>query len=246
MPMWIPMFLGVPRIVGLVLNGRGQNTACVKDTSELLRRCWGHSESEVEPGILKQIIIQRTSEVSEKLQDEIAMVHRSIQSMREEQMEGVSAFSRFATLLRRVPRVFFHAKTKTEGLDEEDGSRPPNTEVDAIMLSCDEANFLCEAIDETRFVVRAISSSSCAALSTALQRRRMCFHPLAIYATIAARQREAIKNLLGKKVPFCPVLRGAIINSWTASRFNGTPSEEILKVCSDRLAEAESMEAPEE
>ncbi|CAK9088359.1 unnamed protein product [Durusdinium trenchii] len=68
----------------------------------------------------------------------------------------------------------------------------------------------------------------------------------AIYATIAARQREAIKNLLGKKVPFCPVLRGAIINSWTASRFNGTPSEEILKVCSDRLAEAESMEAPEE
>lgn len=70
------------KIVGLVLNGRGQNTACVKDTSELLR-------------ILKQIIIQRTSEVSEKLQDEIAMVHRSIQSMREEQMEGVSAFSRF-------------------------------------------------------------------------------------------------------------------------------------------------------
>lgn len=24
-------------MVGLVLNGRGQNTACVKDTSELLR-----------------------------------------------------------------------------------------------------------------------------------------------------------------------------------------------------------------
>jgi len=60
------------KIVSLVLNGRGQNTACVKDTSELLR-------------ILKQIIIQRTSEVSEKFQDEIASVHRSLHYLREEQ-----------------------------------------------------------------------------------------------------------------------------------------------------------------
>eukprot|EP00439_Symbiodinium_sp_Y106_P081895 s47_g21.t1 len=63
------------RIVGLVLNGRGQNTACVKDTSELLR-------------ILKQIIIQKTGETTEKLQDEIGIVHRSLQSMREEQFEN--------------------------------------------------------------------------------------------------------------------------------------------------------------
>lgn len=63
------------RIVGLVLNGRGQNTACVKDTSELLR-------------ILKQIIIQKTGEATEKLQDEIGIVHRSLQSMREEQFES--------------------------------------------------------------------------------------------------------------------------------------------------------------
>lgn len=59
------------KIVSLVLNGRGHNTASVKDTSELLR-------------ILKQIIIQRTSEMSEKFHDEIATVHRSIQFLRED------------------------------------------------------------------------------------------------------------------------------------------------------------------
>eukprot|EP00435_Cladocopium_sp_Y103_P055164 s1968_g18.t1 len=39
--------------------------------------------------ILKQIIIQRTSEMSEKFQDEIAIVHRSIQFLREDQDSGV-------------------------------------------------------------------------------------------------------------------------------------------------------------
>ncbi|CAJ1382932.1 unnamed protein product [Effrenium voratum] len=63
------------KIVSLVLNGRGQNTACVKDTSELLR-------------ILKQTIIQRTSEATDKLQEEISTVYRTIQTMREEQFEA--------------------------------------------------------------------------------------------------------------------------------------------------------------
>lgn len=65
------------KMVSLVLNGRGQNTASVKDTSELLR-------------ILKQIIIQRTSEMSEKFHDEIAIVHRSIQFLREDPDSGVA------------------------------------------------------------------------------------------------------------------------------------------------------------
>lgn len=49
----------------------------MKDTSELLR-------------ILKQIIIQRTSEMSEKFHDEIAIVHRSIQFLREDPDSGVA------------------------------------------------------------------------------------------------------------------------------------------------------------
>eukprot|EP00435_Cladocopium_sp_Y103_P061241 s1968_g22.t2 len=79
----------------------------------------------------------------------------------------------------------------------------------------------------------------------------------AIYATIAARQREALKNLANSKakVAFCPILKGAIIESWAASQMIAMDAEswkswkslqEILEKCEEQLAIAEQWVAPED
>ena len=115
--------------------------------------------------------------------------------------------------------------------------------VDAIYLTGEDVKdvtFLCEAVDETRFAVRAIHEISSKSLSLALQKQLMeceC-RPIAIYATVAGGQREALKNLVAgrkaTKVTFNPVLKGAIIDSWYARLVGENDvKEEIFNRCEE-------------
>jgi len=61
------------KMVELMLNGRGSNTATVRDTKELLR-------------MIKSAIRVQTAETTKKLAEELSSVHQTINAMREEGM----------------------------------------------------------------------------------------------------------------------------------------------------------------
>eukprot|EP00434_Breviolum_minutum_P007948 symbB.v1.2.007009.t3/scaffold385.1/size305797/5 len=120
--------------------------------------------------------------------------------------------------------------------------------VDAIYLTGEDVTFLCEAVDETRFAVRAIDAITSKSLSLALQRQRMECRPIAIYATVAGRQREALKNLVAaRKANKAIAAICAIIDSWYARLVGENDAkEEIFNRCEEILSTADIWEAPEE
>jgi len=137
--------------------------------------------------------------------------------------------------------------------------------VDAVLLSTstqDSGWLLCEALDESKMVVRAVLGvgsassplievmrSSYSAESFGAPQKLRC-KPLAIYAGVASRQREALRALLREKEasPYNSIIRDAVVGSWWAVNGVHEPArrKELLQECAKKAGSPPGFNDDEE